>query len=47
MIGGARIPGPSAEAEAEFERYFAATSAGGCQVPSPAGRIEGGSVFGQ
>ena len=27
--------------------YLAATSAGGCHVPSPAGRIDGGSVFGQ
>jgi hypothetical protein len=29
------------------DRYFAATSAGGFQVPSPGGRIEGGSFFGQ
>lgn len=27
--------------------YFETTSAGGCQLPSPAGRIEGGAVFGQ
>jgi len=27
--------------------YFVTTSAGGCQLPSPAGRIEGGAVFGQ
>ena len=27
--------------------YFAATIAGGFQVPSPGGRIDGASVFGQ
>lgn len=27
--------------------YFDTTSAGGCQLPLPAGRIEGGAVFGQ
>lgn len=26
---------------------FACTMAGGCQLPSPGGRIEGGSAFGQ
>jgi hypothetical protein len=28
-------------------RYDAFTTPGGCQVPSPAGRIEGGVCFGQ
>ena len=27
--------------------YFATTMAGGCHVPLPGGRIDGGSVFGQ
>jgi hypothetical protein len=27
--------------------YFAITTAGGFQVPSPAGKIDGASVFGQ
>ena len=27
--------------------HFTVTRAGGCQVPSPGGRIEGGVVFGQ
>ena len=27
--------------------YFTFTTPGGCQVPSPGGRIDGGSVFGQ
>jgi hypothetical protein len=29
------------------QNYFATSMAGGCHFPSPAGRIDGGSVFGQ
>jgi hypothetical protein len=32
---------------ASNDDYCATCIAGGCQVPSPAGRMEGGSVFGQ
>jgi|HubBroStandDraft_2_1064218.scaffolds.fasta_scaffold10562_2 hypothetical protein len=32
---------------ASNDGYCATCIAGGCQVPSPAGRMEGGSVFGQ
>jgi len=32
---------------AASSRYFDATTAGGCQLPLPAGRIEGAVVFGQ
>ena len=38
MFHGSPLPGGS---------YFALTMPGGFQVPSPGGRIEGGSVLGQ
>jgi hypothetical protein len=28
-------------------RYFATLITGGCQVPSPGGKTDGGAVFGQ
>ncbi len=40
-------PGQAIPSRLDALSYCATCIAGGCQVPEPGGRMEGGSVFGQ